>query len=196
MNVFYKHLIIICILVIALFGCGQSNKNSTEKSNKELTESTISSKKQESDKQETVIKENVYLYFSDVNLMSIKKIQKEITVKSKDDLPKVAIEAWIEGPGPGYDDLAGVVPPGVVVEYVKDVAGVAHVSFSKEIKNANLGSSGELALIEQLSMILQQFDFSKTQILIEGSIVETALGHVDTSNPIIAKDPGAYELIK
>ncbi|MDF2606580.1 MAG: Lipoprotein LpqB, GerMN domain [Bacillales bacterium] len=196
MNVLYKQLIVISVLIIVLFGCGEGNKSSSEKSTKDLTESTISPKKESSDKQETIIKENVYLYFSDVNLMSIKKIQREVQVSKKDDLPKVTVEEWLEGPGANYKDLANVVPPGVVVEYVKEVDGVAHISFSKEIKNANLGSSGELALVEQLSMILQQFGYSKTQILIEGSIVETALGHMDTSKPILAKDPSAYELIK
>ncbi len=141
-------------------------------------------------------KETISLYFSDKDLMKIYRIEKVIDVVDKETLPMAALEEWIKGPGDEYPNLIGLIPPGVIIEYVKDVNGIANVSFSKEIKSANLGSSGELALIDQLVMVLQQFGFDQTQILVEGNPEESLLGHMETSKPIKANDPDGYEFMK
>lgn len=136
------------------------------------------------------ITETVTLYFSDTDLMSNYSVEREITAESEEDLPKAALEAWIAGPD--HEALGNLVPPGVVVEYVKGVGGIAEVSFSSELKNANLGSSGELFLLDQIALIMKQFGYDSTQILIEGEIEESLLGHVTTSEPI--SPPPAEEI--
>lgn len=130
------------------------------------------------------MKETVILYFTDKDLMTNYSVKQEVTAESEEDLPKAALEAWIAGPE--SEELGNLVPPGVVVEYVKGENGIAEVSFSSELKNANLGSSGELFLLDQIALIMKQFGYDSTQILIEGEIEESLLGHVTTSEPISA----------
>ena len=105
-------------------------------------------------------------------------------------MAKAALERWINGPD--HDELSGLIDSEVIIEYVKEIDGVAHVSFSKEIKDNNLGSSGELMFAEQLSMIMQQFGFDRTQILVEGRVGETLLGHLYTAEPFVASTPESY----
>ena len=132
----------------------------------------------------------VVLYFADNDLMNTYRIKKEVNVRKDDQVAKAALEAWIKGPG--HEELTGLIPSNVIIEYVEEVDGVAHVSFSKEIKESNLGSSGELMFAEQIAMIMQQFGFDQTQILVEGKVGETLLGHLYTGDPIVAKDPDSY----
>lgn len=135
----------------------------------------------------------VTLYFADRELMGVFTEQREIETASEDSLPMAALQAWLDGPE--HEELQNIVPPEVVIEYVELVDDIAYVSFSKEIRNANLGSAGELYLLEQLAMVMEQFGYEQTQILIEGEIIEYLLGHEDTSRPIEAKNPREYESI-
>ncbi|MFN7249499.1 MAG: Gmad2 immunoglobulin-like domain-containing protein [Anaerobacillus sp.] len=132
----------------------------------------------------------VVLYFSDNDLTATYRINKDVFVRNKDHLAKAALEAWIDGPE--HEELTGLVNTNVIVEYVEELDGIANVSFSKEIQGINLGSSGELMFAEQIAMILQQFGFDRTQILVEGRVGETLLGHLYTGEPIIANDPESY----
>jgi hypothetical protein len=45
---------------------------------------------------------------------------------------------------------------------------------------------------EQVAMIMEQFGFDRTQILVEGRVVETLLGHLYIGDPIEADDPESY----
>ncbi|WP_078427423.1 Gmad2 immunoglobulin-like domain-containing protein [Alkalihalobacterium alkalinitrilicum] len=132
----------------------------------------------------------VILYFSDHDLMGTYRIETEIDVRTGENVAKTALEAWLKGPD--HEELTGLIDSEVIIEYVEDVDGVAHVSFSKAIQESNLGSTGELMIAEQLSMIMQQFGFDRTQILVEGRVGETLLGHLFTGDPIVAGDPNSY----
>lgn len=136
----------------------------------------------------------VVLYFADRDLMNIYRVKTELTVENEADLPKAALEAWIAGPD--HEELSAIIPSNVIVEYVEDVDGVAHVSFSKEIQEMNTGSTGEVMIAEQLSMIMEQFGFKSTQILVEGKTGDALFGHLYTADPIIAKDPDEYKWIE
>lgn len=135
--------------------------------------------------------QTVTLYFSDNELMNVYRVQKEITVADGEQAEVAALQAWIKGPD--EEGLTNLLPPDVVVEYVEDKDGVAHVSFSREILNANLGSGGEAFLITQIVMIMEQFGYEQTQILVEGEIVESLLGHVETGKPVQAQNPEDFE---
>lgn len=132
----------------------------------------------------------VDLYFSDTNLTDIYRIKKEVVIGKDDEVAMAALEAWVKGPE--HEALIGLINSNVTIQSVKEVDGTAHVSFSKEIQNSNLGSSGELMLVEQIAMIMQQFGYDQTQILVEGKIGEALLGHVSTGEPILANDPESY----
>ncbi|NLM53212.1 MAG: hypothetical protein GX197_10390 [Firmicutes bacterium] len=136
-------------------------------------------------------KYEVVLYFPDSDLIATYRVKTEIFAQAE-DLPKAALEAWLAGPE--HKELTGLInaDANVVIEYVEDVEGIAHVSFSQEIQDVNLGSGGELMFAEQIAMIMQQFGFEQTQLLLEGEVVDTLLGHLYTKEPITAKDPDEY----
>lgn len=194
------------VMAMIITGCGQGAKTQISdptavptpvQQGEPLDESDLSPKETPAPSVAEIPKETISLYFSDKDLMKIYRIERVIdaAVADKETLAKAALEEWIKGPGDEYPNLIGIMPPGVIIEYVKDVNGIANVSFSKEIKSANLGSSGEGALIEQLVMVLQQFGFDQTQILVEGNLEESLLGHMTTNKPIKANDPEGYELV-
>ncbi|MGO4889671.1 GerMN domain-containing protein [Anaerobacillus sp. MEB173] len=133
----------------------------------------------------------ITLYFSDSDLMKIYRVEREITVVNEDELMMETLQTWVNGPE--EDGLTNLLPEGVVVQTVEDVNGVAHVSFSDDLLHANLGSSGEMFLLEQLAMIMEQFGYGETLLLIDGEVVPEFLGHMDTSQPIQAGDPEQYE---
>ncbi len=132
----------------------------------------------------------VVLYFSDNDLIYTYRIKKEVNVRKGDQVAKAALEAWISGSE--HEELTGLIDSEVIIEYVEEVDGIAQVSFSKDIHKSNLGSSGELMFAEQIAMIMQQFGFDQTQILLEGSIIETFFGSLYTGDPIVANDPESY----
>lgn len=140
------------------------------------------------------VKETVTLYFADSDLMDMFRVEKEVQAGHKEDIPKAALEAWMKGPE--QEGLTNLVPPEVVIEKLEYKDGIAHVSFSKEIRNANLGSGGEMFLIQQITLIMKQFGYNATQILVEGQAEESILGHVTTNKPIPAEDPEKYEWFK
>ncbi len=136
---------------------------------------------------------SVVLYFSDHNVMNTYRVKKELNVKTGENVAQAALETWISGPDD--EELIGLVDSNVLVEYIDEIDGVAHVSFSKEIQQGSIGSSGESMIVEQIVMIMQQFGFEQTQILVEGAVVETLFGHLTIDEPIIASEPEKYRWI-
>lgn len=189
------YMVLLCILLLA--SCKKSNMDS-DITNPDITnqplEDETTPQPEEQPVDETTEEENetlqVDLYFSDVNLTDIYRIKKEVVIGKDDEVAKAALEAWVKGPE--HEELIGLIESNVTIQSVKEVDGTAHVSFSKEIQNSNLGSSGELMLVEQVAMIMQQFGYDQTQILVEGKVGETLLGHVSTGEPILANDPESY----
>jgi len=140
------------------------------------------------------VKKTVSLYFSDKDLMEMFRENHEIEADKEEDLAKAALEAWVKGPK--SDKLTNLVPQGVVVRSVKGENGVAQVDLSKEIKGANLGSSGEIFLMDSIALIMKQFGYDSTQVLIEGKKEETLLGHVTANIPHKAPNPDNYKEMK
>ncbi len=132
----------------------------------------------------------VVLYFSDKDLLNTYRIEQEVAVRNGEHVAKAALDAWINGPD--HEELIGLIDSEVIIEYVEEVDGIAHVSFSKEFQASNLGSSGELMFAEQIAMIMEQFGYDRTQILVEGRVGETLLGHLYTGDPIVANAPESY----
>lgn len=140
----------------------------------------------------TVNTHTVQLFFADDELMDTFKVDTEIEATDK-ELAKKTLEAWIAGPK--SDKLISLIPTTVKVLSIEDKDGIAFVSFSKELLDANVGSSGEAMLVDQIALIMEQFNFSKTQILIEGEIKDELFGHLSTNEPITAPDPANYETL-
>ncbi|QNO14068.1 GerMN domain-containing protein [Alkalicella caledoniensis] len=135
-------------------------------------------------------KYEVVLYYPDNDLLGTYRLKKEVSVRREEDLPKAALQAWIDGPE--HEELTGLIRSSLIIEYVENVDGVAHVSFSKEINNNSLGTNGELMFAEQVAMIMQQFGFERTQILVEGRKEELIQGSLYIGEPFVANDPESY----
>lgn len=168
----------------------QGNENEPEENTNEPNEGTNDPTSTSESKSST---HTVYLYFSDNELMDMYKVEVNIEATDK-ELAKKALEAWIAGPK--TDRLASLVPSTVKVQSIENKDGVAYVSFSKELLAANVGSSGEAMLLDQIALMMEQFNFAKTQILIEGEIKDELFGHIMTNEPIEAPNPNDYKLFE
>ncbi|WP_048602059.1 GerMN domain-containing protein [Rubeoparvulum massiliense] len=199
---FKKILLISCsLLLMALVVVACSSDSPTPPANNGDTTTPGNTTEPGKDQQvppkdeEPVQKQNVYLYFSDQELMEIYREPREIEVPSDGNVAKAALEAWIAGPN--SEKLNSLIPTDVVIESMEVKDGIAYVSFSKEITNANLGSTGELFIVDQLVMILKQFGYDEVQILVEGQVVETLLGHVSTDQPLSSnKSAEEYPIVE
>lgn len=138
-----------------------------------------------------MVKETYTFFYADNDLMGMYRVAQEVEAPTKEDLPLAALKQWMKGPD--HESLNNLVPPGLVIESLEFKDGIAYVSFSSELKNANLGSTGELYLIDQIAQLMNQFGYDQTQLLIEGQVEESILGHVTTNIPVSPTDPEQYE---
>lgn len=107
------------------------------------------------------------------------------------EIPKVAgiaRETMIQlcrGPSP-ENGLMPTIPPGVEVKSIKIEDGLATVDFSGELKKNHWGgSSGEMLTVYSIVNTLTQFSTVKrVQILVDGKIMDTLAGHLDTRKPL------------
>ncbi|WP_088103615.1 GerMN domain-containing protein [Halalkalibacter urbisdiaboli] len=213
------NLTILTLFFIVLTACGQSDApiSSNESSdgvkteeNKELTGSDLEDDSEtagtstesptESDSSDeptpTVAeptKTPVELFFADADVMNIYRVERQIEA-TDEELFEKTLQAWVKGPE--QDDLVSLIPDNVLVQSVEEIEGVAHVSFSSELLDAQVGSGVEEMLLQQIAMTMKQFGFDETQILVDGEVVPELFGHFDTSVPIEADNPENYEKVK
>lgn len=147
---------------------------------------------EEATEEDVALIQNVSLYFADDQLMNTFRVKTDHSVTDNEAGAKEAMDLWVAGPT--EDELISLLPENVQVQSVSFEGDTAHVSFSNEIHDANLGSSGELMLTEQIAMIMAQFGYEQTMILIDEETPNSFLGHMDVSEPIEAKSPEDYEL--
>lgn len=219
-----KWFMILISLVLFLAACGQGDDNQTtpidntggtevdndeEVANDPLDEDDVTEEEANNDmdekdeeSEETTESEgnhesaakidNVQLFFADDQIMDTYRVETGESVTKDEAGAKQAYELWLAGPT--NEDLASLVPENTQIQSVEFINDVAHVSFSEHILNANLGSGGEAMLIDQIALIVQQFGYGKTQILIDGDIPNSFLGHMDVSEPYEAGNPNDYEV--
>ncbi|MDQ0256109.1 spore germination protein GerM [Evansella vedderi] len=143
--------------------------------------------------EDTTMINSVTLFFADDQLMGTYRVETDLPVTADEAGAKQAYKLWVSGPT--ESNLVSLVPENTQIQSVEFNNGVAYVSFSEAILEANLGSSGELMLIEQIALIAEQFGYGKTQILVDGSVPSSFLGHMDVSEPIEAGNPAEYEKV-
>ncbi|WP_026675455.1 GerMN domain-containing protein [Alkalihalobacterium bogoriense] len=155
----------------------EPNENTTETDEQEVVEETVSS-------------HSVWLVFSDQDVMDMYRIP--VTVEAtQSELYIKTFEAWIEGPK--EEGLVSLLPDNVSVQSVTIENNIPHVSFSKELLNANLGSGTEAMLLDQIALIMEQFGYNQTQILVDGEISPSLFGHVSTDTPIQVDSIETYQ---
>ncbi|NEU29721.1 GerMN domain-containing protein [bacterium LRH843] len=135
----------------------------------------------------------VELLFSDDQVMDMYRVERQIEA-SDEELFVATLQAWASGPT--EEGLVSLIPENVEVQSVEEKEGVAFVSFSPELLEAQVGSGVEEMLLQQVAVIMKQFGFNETQVLIDGEIVPELFGHIDTGVPIVASNPDDYEKVE
>jgi hypothetical protein len=141
--------------------------------------------------EEAALVSPLYLYFSDDQLLTTYKVEADHSVSKDEAGAMEAMELWAAGPS--EETLYGLLPEGASVQSVELKDGMAYVSLSADVKDANLGSTGEGMLTDHIAMMMEQFGASQTMILIDGEETSDFLGHLDLSQPIEAGSPDNYE---
>lgn len=156
------------------------------------TEEPVSEDEPASEESDTEITETVWLYFSDEQLLNVYRVEAAVSAPSEEELPLAALNSWLDGSS--VEGLYNLVPEDTKVLNVTAEDKTAVVSFSPELLDATLGSSGEQLFTEQVAMIMQQFGFDQTKITIDGEETATFFGHIDATKPITAGTPEDYQI--
>lgn len=109
----------------------------------------------------------------------------EYYVPKTESVELAAVEALIKGmpEGTGYRFVP--FPKTTKVLGLTKEDGVCTVDFSGDIREVNVGSGGEAALIDAIVCTLAQAqEVDKVRILIEGQPMETLAGHIDITGPL------------
>lgn len=168
-----------------------ANENNVNENN-QANQNENNNEDQESNEDAVETLSSVSLYFSDDQLLESYRVIVEEEVTLDEDGAMDAFELWLDGPS--TDDLYLLVPEDVSVQSISFDNGTATVSFSPEINDANLGTSGELMLTEHIAMMFEQFGYNETIILIDGEVTDYFLGHMDLEEPVQAGNPEDFEI--
>lgn len=125
----------------------------------------------------------VNLYFSDSQAMYLVPEKRKIS-----QIPSLARQAVIELiKGPESSELYPVIPEGTQVNEVYIADDIVYIDLSEEIfKNHPGGSSGELMTVYSIVNTLTEIPPIKgVQILVEGNEMESLVGHIDISMPLL-----------
>ncbi|WP_416148540.1 GerMN domain-containing protein [Salipaludibacillus sp. HK11] len=165
------------------------NENANENTNENETEEAANEEMNTTDDVDMI--DSVTLYFPDDQGLEMYRVASDVSVSSDEAGAMEAMNLLIAGPT--HDELHALIPENARVDSIEFQDNVAYVSFSDELLEANLGSSGELMLTEQVALMMEQFGYDQTKILIGDEEVPNFLGHMDISEPIQAENPEDYQ---
>lgn len=125
----------------------------------------------------------VNLYFSDSQAMYL--IPEKRKISQIPSLARQAVNELIKGPE--NSDFYRTIPEGTQVNEVYIADDIVYIDLSEEIfKNHPGGSSGELMTVYSIVNTLTEIPPIKgVQILVEGNEMESLVGHVDISMPLL-----------
>ena len=125
----------------------------------------------------------VNLYFSDSQAMYL--IPEKRKIPQIPSLARQAVNELIKGPE--NSDFYPTIPEGTQVNEVYIADDIVYIDLSEEIfKNHPGGSSGELMTVYSIVNTLTEIPPIKgIQILVEGNEMESLVGHVDISMPLL-----------
>lgn len=171
----------------------EMNENN-ESNNNAVNEEENNNEENEANEEAVETSDSVNLYFSDDQLLDSYRVVVDQEVTLNEEGAMDAFELWLEGPP--SDELYLLIPENVTVQSISFDNGTATISFSPEINDANLGSSGELMLTEHIAMMFEQFGYNETLIQIDGEAIENFLGHMDLQEPVKAGDPEDFPVFE
>lgn len=135
-------------------------------------------------------KREITIYLYDSKTLKLVPLKKEIKITKwqelirKEDIIKEAIFTLLRTSK--ENNLLSPIPKGTRLLNLSIKNNIAYVSFSKELKNNHPGGSiGEILTVYSIVNTITEFpDIKKVQILIDGAILETLVGHLDISEPL------------
>jgi spore germination protein GerM len=135
-------------------------------------------------------KREITIYLYDSKTLKLVPLKKEIKITKwqelirKEDIIKEAILTLLRTSK--ENNLLSPIPKGTRLLNLSIKNNIAYVSFSKELKNNHPGGSiGEILTVYSIVNTITEFpDIKKVQILIDGAILETLVGHLDISEPL------------
>ncbi|MFC7682100.1 GerMN domain-containing protein [Paenibacillus sp. GCM10028914] len=126
-------------------------------------------------------KATIELYYTDPELLDLKKSSKEIAFTDEENKYAKAFEGLQQS---GDDQLVPLWHESIKLTSVKFDQGALTLDIVKP-DEANLGSGGELFAIEALRNTFFQFEEVKSiELLVEGNKIESLMGHVDLEHPM------------
>ncbi|MDZ5784265.1 GerMN domain-containing protein [Marinococcus luteus] len=159
-------------------------EESTDSADTTDTEANSTSASEE----EEAVTEEVTVYYLDSDLINTISETRSLEAASENDLPFEAVQAWLDGPE--TEDAVSPLPVETEVQFVEFKDNTAYVSFEPSVLDATtVGSTLELAFLEQLAVLMDQFGYGQTQILIDGEVVTDFYGHREIDQPVEATDP-------
>lgn len=125
----------------------------------------------------------VNLYFSDSQAMYL--IPEKRKISQIPSIVRQAVNELIKGPE--NSDFYRTIPEGTQVNEVYISDDIVYIDLSEEIfKNHPGGSSGELMTVYSIVNTLTEIPPIKgVQILVEGNEMESLVGHIDISMPLL-----------
>ncbi|MFD2705936.1 GerMN domain-containing protein [Salibacterium lacus] len=170
---------------------GQTDESGNEENTEVEQEDTV-----DTGESDETVTETVTLYFSDNQLLEKYTEEQEVEASSEEALPAAALQAWIDGPN--SDQLTSHFPEdsSVEVQSVEGADGTAEVSFSPSFLDINAGSGAEMAITEQIALIMQQFGYDQTKILVDGEEESSLFGHMDATQPFSPENGDEYSPVE
>lgn len=176
-----KGIIIGMLFLLLLTGCGSAamESNPTTGPAETTGSGTEGTGSAAPPPEETKTTSMITAYYSNSDLTEL--ISSEVTITYKDDIQKFqeTFKQLIETPKAELEPLWY----GVELKEIRLENGTLQidVSFGPE---SNLGSGGELFALEALQKTFFQYDeVQRIQILVDGQIAESLMGHVEINKP-------------
>lgn len=125
----------------------------------------------------------VWLYFSDAEAQYLVAEQRRLPVG---DVTALRLLEEL-GRGPERPELLPTIPAGARPLGVTVDNGIARVSYSLELRTRHPGgSTGEILTVYSIVSTLTQLPgIEAVQLLLDGAEIDTLVGHLDLSNPLL-----------
>jgi germination protein M len=180
-------IVIILLLCIFIIAAGLSGCN-----NKTPGEQTPADPNKNSQNPAIEQTEKISLFFSDDQAMYLLPEIREIKIKQETRTENSIAEAIVNEliAGPTDTKLRATIPKETKLRSLKITDQIANVDFSEEIRSKHSGgSSGEAMTINSIVNSLTELSgVKRVQILINGTKVDTLVGHADLSQPLSRND--------
>lgn len=129
----------------------------------------------------------VTLYFSSPEGEELVPVKRKIWIEEENinSQIKAVVEELVKGPQNG--SFMPTLPPETSIKAVYTAGNIIYVDFSSSlIEKHPGGTSGEIVTVYSIvNTLLENFpDYSRVQILIEGSPHHTLAGHIDIREPL------------